>query len=882
MGINSRHYTIEPDLWREAKQILFIALHRTPPERTAYLEQACKGDEDLRSFVDRLLQAEECACFLDYPVFRILESRDDGLSLGDRIGTYRLERLLGKGGMGTVYLATREDDFTKFVALKVLKRGMDTEEIVRRFRRERQILADLNHPNIAQLFDGGTTIDGLPYLVMEFIDGEALDYYCRRKDFNVENRLQLFQTVCHAVHFAHQNLVAHRDLKPSNILVTAQGVPKLLDFGIAKLIGSKVRLTTTLTDSHRLMTPGFASPEQWRGDPVGLASDVYTLGVILYLLLANRMPYPTTAAAVQAHLGSGREPDRPSQAVRRQAESGGGDADRGRTRRLQRTLRGDLDSIVLRALQHQPGDRYASAEAFADDIERYLSGKAVLAREGSRRYILGRFLYRHRLATLFSSVGLIILFVLSIAGWLQAQHLERALVSAQEARNRAEMLHIRAEKTLEAMEEILYLADPDTTSPGAFTRRTLLDQGSRYVSKSFYSQPEILAELLERIGQGYRKLGLYPEACDHLERALEIQRKLKGDFDQGTVTKMANLSSALKDNGQAAEAEHLLVRALMIQRQIGAGDLEIAVTLNNLASLYSTRKEYAIALHLYRESLAIKRRHFPDASAEVARSMNNLAATLARLGDHAEAVSNYERVLEIRRQLYGRPHSEIATTANNLAASLKALGRLEEAESFFREALEMRQALFGPEHPKVATSLLNLAATLQDRGCLPEAIILNRKALEILSARYEEGHPNIITARLNLGSALTELRRFTEAENVLRVAIANLRDADLANRWLLAVALRHLALLHLLQEKPEIAESEVREALAVARTTLAVDSWRIADLQSILGGCLAAQHGFEEAKDLLLESHAKLVELRGPLDRSTRKALDRINAYRSR
>jgi serine/threonine protein kinase len=405
---------MSPERYQKIKTIFQTVVDLPPAERSATLERLCSGDPTLRDEVVRVLQSHQSAGkFLEKPALapagRIVPQVVKESLVGSRVGPYEILSEIGRGGMGTVYLASRADDqYRKLVALKVVNPENEADAMVARFRRERQILANLEHPNIAQLLDGGTTADGSPYLVMEYVGGMPIDEYCDSRRLDVASRLRLFRTVCAAVHYAHQNLIVHRDLKPTNILVKSDGMVKLLDFGIAKLLNpdpSGTRLDRTAT-SMRIMTPEYASPEQARGDAITTSSDVYTLGIVLYELLCGHRPFHSLAEI----LGD-RPPERPSAALHRVENTRGDHGEpvprtpdvvaaerRTRPASLRRTLSGDLDAIVLRALAKSPSARYSSSEQLADDIQRHLNGQPVTARGDAAAYRFWKFLLRHKAA----------------------------------------------------------------------------------------------------------------------------------------------------------------------------------------------------------------------------------------------------------------------------------------------------------------------------------------------------------------------------------------------------------------------------------------------------------------------------------------------------
>ena len=521
------------DLWQHADRIFDEALDLPPGQRAAFLDRACGGDVQLRALVERLLNAAEIedpgfksggalqGAFGD--TFRKELTRSDNLAAGTLVGRYRIVREIGRGGMSVVYLAERADgQFRQEVALKLLQCGLATSQIARRFDRERQILAQARHPGVARLLDGGTTPGGCPYLVMEHVDGRPIDLYCDQERLSVPDRLRLFLQVAQAVEDAHRNLVVHRDIKPSNILVTADGHAKLLDFGIAKLLDPTATSGEALTGSAiRLMTPAWASPEQVRGDPVTTASDVYQLGLLLYLLLTGCFPYDVGdgAPAVRMLAIAQQEPVRPSVAAVSPEGCGVAPGQQPKTveeiarvrdttpGRLRRLLAGDLDAIVLTALCKEPGRRYGSVAQLVDDLERSLAGRTIGARPDSWAYRTGKLIRRHAgaftAAVAASAVGLA-LGLAYTAGLMQER---------DRARQEAEFLRE------------LFEGSSQGAQGEALTPRQLLDRGVARVDLELAEDPALQADLLEDLGEMYRSLGLHAEARDLQSRADVLRRK---------------------------------------------------------------------------------------------------------------------------------------------------------------------------------------------------------------------------------------------------------------------------------------------------------------------------------------------------------------------
>ncbi|MEM9598404.1 MAG: protein kinase, partial [Acidobacteriota bacterium] len=523
--------------WQRLEEIFHAALALDVEERPAYLAEACGDDDALRREAAELLESvgdadERIGGAVSAGLEVALEAIAGGVP--ETIGPYRILRELGEGGLANVYLGERTEGYTQQVAVKVLKRGMDTVDILRRLRQERQILADLDHPHIARLLDGGTTADGRPYVVMEHIEGEPIDDYCDRRGLTVQERLELFTKVCAAVHHAHRSLVIHRDIKPSNLLVTPEGNPKLLDFGIAKLLDpSRARATVAHTGAGiRWLTPGYASPEQVVGAPLTTATDIYSLGVLLYQLLTGRPPhrFPTDHPAEVERVMRDVEPQRPSAAAGGEpTEDGPGTRpaaerakDRGTTpERLVKSLRGDLDNIVRMAMHAEPERRYASAEQLADDVANHLASMPVRARPETFGYYAAKFVRRHR-----GAVAAAVVVVLSLVGGIVGT--TRALWIAETQRERAERLRDQSEEVAGFMIDLFRAPDPDIALGRDLSAWQLLENGAQRV-EALDGQPLRQAALMHAMGRSYQNLGRYDEARSLLGRSLDRRREALGE-----------------------------------------------------------------------------------------------------------------------------------------------------------------------------------------------------------------------------------------------------------------------------------------------------------------------------------------------------------------
>ena len=593
---------------------------------------------------------------------------------GTRVGPWRLLDEIGRGGMGTVFLAERADgEFEQRAALKLLRPAIATDEALRRFEQERQILAGLTHPGIARLLDGGRTADGHPYLAMELVDGLPIDRYCRERQLTVRDRLAVFLQVCHAVDHAHRHMVVHRDLKPSNIIVSSQGEVKLLDFGIAKLLQTDLApgtpaMTRTVA---RMLTPEYASPEQIQGRAITVASDVYQLGLLLFELLTDRRAQPLgDASPIEIErLVCDTLMARPSAVV-----------DEARRARL---LRGDLDSIVQQAVRKAPEGRYASVERLIDDVERHLSGKPVVARGDTLAYRAGRFVRRHRLSVAAAAAAVVLLVAWAATATLQARTIARE-------RDRARAEATKAEQVKGLVMRLFENADPGAARGETLSARELLDRGWASIEAELADQPAVQAELLTTVGEIYRELGAYDRAEQLLDRAIEAGRTA-GDGEP-------LLAAALRGNGR-------------LQRERG---------------------DFAAAETLLTDALARQRRHFGPEHREVANTLGDLGLTLYSRGDFAKATPYFREALDMRRKLLGEDHLDVAEGLDKLGMALGNLGDYKSAEPLLRKSLELRRRLLPPNHPLLATSLSDLAVIVQSLGNASAAEALYRESLAVM------------------------------------------------------------------------------------------------------------------------------------------------------
>ncbi len=758
-------------------ELLEAALECPLEERAAFFDAACGGEEALRREVEGLLETD-AADFMETAAFKV--RADPGV--GRVIGAYKTVRHLGSGGMASVYLAVRESDFRQQVAVKLIKRGMDTEEIVRRFHRERQILADLadlHHPSIARILDGGTTSDGLPYFAMEYIEGEAVDRYCDARRLSVGARLELFLEICSAVHTAHQHLVIHRDLKPSNILVTADGVPKLLDFGIAKLLQPEAPHQTLVTaPEHYLMTPLYASPEQVLGRRVTTASDVYSLGVLLYQLLTGHLPYrieaPLHGEIVRAVCE--QEPKKPSTAVRHTEEVRHSDGSlelltpesvsqnrASAPLALHQCLTGDFDSIVLKAMEKDPRRRYGSAVELAADIRRHLAGKPVHAHAGAFVYRAGKFARRNKPA-LAAMLLILASSVVTTVLWRQAVVAGAAAVSATTeavaAEGEAVRQRDRAASALEFLKGTFRTANPDEARGRGLTALDILDNGKSMISD--LEDPALQAEVLDTLGSIYRNLGDYVEARRLLEESLEVRRRLYPGDHPDLAKGISNLAGLLYRVGEYQQARTLHLEALPMRRRLGE-EGELARAMCSLATSLLSRGAFAPAEELYLTCLRIREQAAEPEPLALAKSHRSLGTLYYAWGRLDQAEPYLRRAHEIHLEELEPGHTDLALTLTSLGRLALAQGEYPWAEEALSKALEIRRGRLG-EHPLVAFTETDLAELHLARGEIDRAEALLHGALAVLRRSKAEDAWEIANVESLLGACLVSRSSYRQAE----------------------------------------------------------------------------------------------------------------------
>jgi serine/threonine-protein kinase len=911
------------DRWNRMQDLFAAALETPPADREAYLDRI--ADPEMAAEVRALLRAHEHSGRLDRladvlgPPAPPDAGLDDPLPAPSRVGPYALLRPIAHGGMGSVYLAQRADGQASYqVAIKLLRRDLDSAEARRRFLAERQILARLIHPHIARLLDAGLTPDDRPYFVMEYVEGEPIDGYADARHATVNERLELFRTVCAAVQHAHRSLVVHRDLKPANILVTGDGAVKLLDFGIAKALDPEAFPESGRTETGlRLMTPEYASPEQLRGEPVTTASDVYQLGLLLYVLLAGRRPRLVGPPGAPGMVT--REVTRPSVAVARGTAAPSGNDDptadqpaavagaRGTSpERLRRALRGDLDNIVLRALREEPERRYASVEQLAEDVRRHQVGLPVIARPETWSYVAGKFVKRHRVGVALST-AIAALLVIFAAGM--------TVQSGRVARERD-----RAQQVSGLLLDVFRSASPEVARGESITVIQVLDRGTERVRASLGDQPALRATMLLTLSDVYEILGKNQRAAAMAGEALPLNLRSRGPDDPETIENLVRLSKLLAWQGSIDSALLLAERALQLsRRRFGRASLTRARALNAYGLVLHLKGDVARAGPAMEEAVAMLRTRGDSGRRELAAALLNLGWVEENRGRLDSAEARVRESLAIRRRLLSHLDPYLVNTVSALAAILLKLGRVDEGETLAGEATAMADSIYPVGHPQRAGMAALHARALDQAGHAPAAeqryrealaaargaygerslaaaqmlndlgLLLNRRgdargaeaslceAASIFAERRGPADPWTAVVQASLAEVLVPQGRLVEADSIFRGAIPTLERTLGPGDTRLAIPLRNHGVVLMMMGRGADAEPLLRRSLAIERAANR-GPVQLAMSQASLGICLVERGLLTEAEPLLLAAHEVFTSTRsgGPVGLYTMNALARL------
>lgn len=794
--------------WQNVKEIFLAALEKDSESRRVFLDENCNGDTEIRKEIESLLAEHELLeDFIEQPVFNAAEVFTNGGNPTEKhFGNYKIIKEIGAGGMGAVFLAERNDgEFNQRVAIKIIRQSLADREIINRFKRERQILANLNHPNIANLLDGGVSASGEPFLAMEYVEGEAITEFAKRENLNLEARLKLFLKVCAAVQYAHRNLIVHRDLKPNNILVSKEGEPKLLDFGLAKLIDDNLTNDAAQTQTaFRALTPAYASPEQLQNKLITTASDIYSLGIVFYELLTEERPFHFEGKSLDEIIKTVTQAEPPMPSANLQSA----------IRNPQ--LKGDLDNIALTALRKEPERRYQSVEAFADDIERYLKGLPISARPATVKYRAEKYIKRHKIGVLAAS-----LILLSLIGGIVVSGWQTKVARDEKA---------KADTVNRFLAEMLNYSDPNTAIKKGenelITVKGVLDKAAKHLEdEKFNVAPDVKAELNYILAESYNSQGFYESAEKHIRAALDEQNRIYDKTDARTVRSKLFLAGILSQRAKRAEADEIFQEVMPIVRtEFQKGNLEVGfliamlenyatnrralgnskeaetllrecLALESFAILEKDKKTLAVArgtlsLTLFDqgkldEAIAIQKEFIAELQKtstsetwEVGYAFTALGQYLSERGKFGEADENLAKAEAIYRRLLDNSHLFLGDNLRIQANSLYRQNRFTEAENKITETLKIYRANTGSEYFNYPTALMIQGLILNKTGKPSEAEKLLREAVEIRQKNLPPEHFLTELAKSALGECLTTQKKFAEAETLLRESFESLKNSQ--------------------------------------------------------------------------------------------------------
>ena len=810
--------------WKKIEYLFNKATGLNKEDRIPFLRSECAGDEELFNELASLLESdEEIHPILEKKASDLINVEQEFNFIGQQVGSYKIVKEIASGGMGTVFLAERSDGFfQQKVALKIVKPGLSTIPIIRRFQQERQVLANLQHPNIAKLFDGGVTEDKRPFFTMEFVDGVPIDEYCDNKKLTIKERLHLFIKVCETVQYAHNNLVIHRDLKPSNILIRKDGTIKLLDFGISKVLSAEAenRDMPTITQAEiNLLTPEYSSPEQFKKSNITVSADVYSLGLILYKLLSGSTAHQFTSRTFSEFekVVCEKNISKPSTILNNKITNKGErnvfESRQTQPSKLKRVLNGDLDNICMMALRKDPERRYVSVEMLAYDVERYLNNLPILARKESLLYTTKKFVTRHKKVVAAATILFFVVNGLILYYTIQLRH-ERD-IAQREAR--------KSEQVASFLEDLFLVSDPNESKGETITARELLDRGAERLRRGLEEEPEIKSQLLNTIGKVYTNLGLYSSA-EEIFKNLKENEKLASLSRETYIEILVNLGKIYRFSGKYNLAGELLIYAKREGgNQLASNHPILGDIYNNLGSYHYETAGFDSSYIYYKKAEEIFRSNFEHQNIYVADVIYNLGVLEFDKGNLIKSDSLYRISLDIYQNLYGELNSKTATVQNELASVLRHSGQFEEAEVLYKKALETRIKIFGDNHPDVAHTLNHISRLYYNQEQYQEAEPYVRKSLEVRQGLYESNHPEVSASKSSLAGVLMGLKRYKEAEELYRSAYKASKEKFGEKHHYTPALLGNVALALMEQKKYDEAERKLLLALDMLEK---LDSYR--------------------------------------------------------
>ena len=833
---------MDAERWALIQEVFHRAVEVPAADQDAFLDAECGVDSSLREEVSALLDEDARGeSLLDHDVAHVANEvlgRGSTHQLPDRFGRYRITRLLGEGGMGVVYLA-RRDDLGSDAAIKILRDAWLSPARRGRFASEQRTLAQLNHPLIARLYDADTLADGTPWFVMEYVDGVPLTDYCRRHESPMSDRLRLFRSVCEAVQHAHGHAIIHRDLKPSNILVMHDGTVKLLDFGIAKHLDVGAIDTDHTRTGLRLMTPAYAAPEQLRAGRVGIHTDIYSLGVVLYELLTGRLPFDIahrTPAEVETLIAE-HDPVKPSAVARRRLEHEGADA---RLPAASNSQWDDLDVLCLTAMHKEPDRRYVTVDALIRDIDRYLAGEPLEARRDSVRHRTGKFLRRNwrpvsvAAAVFVTIVGLVVFYTVRLTN----------------ARNVALGEATRAQRIQGYMVSLFEGGDGDVAPAESLKVVTMVDRGLQE-ARALDGVPESQAELYETLGSIYQQLGNYDRADTLLRASLAERRALFQSDNPDIANSLLALGLLFDARAQYDSAEILIRQALaMQQRALPHGDPAIAKTTSALGRLFEDQGRYPDAIATLDQAVELLSARGSQPS-DLDAAITELANAHFYAGHYAISDSLNQRALVMDRSLYGPRHPNVADDLINLGAIQYEYGHYFAAERYYRDALAIIRAWYGENNPETASALTMLGRTLIDENKYDEATQLLTEALDVQQRTYGPVHPRVASALNELGKVAQKRGHLDEAANDFRRMADIYRQIYHDKHYLIGIALSNLANVYSQKKQYAVADSLFRDVLRRYAEVLAPNHQLVGIAHVRLGHTLLLERRYADAEQEL-------------------------------